>query len=155
MKDLSDPLSAYHSVPRGHGRVVRKDEQREQNEWQHQLAFCKWLKHEYPEVLFRSDEQNQGKRSPGMQNIMQIIDPYRSGMPDVMVLYPVAPYCGLFIELKKPGASINTEHGREQQAMHLRLGKLGWKCVFAWGSEDAKRVWLEYIAVKENTLMLF
>lgn len=142
--DKYDPMSAYHSKPKGFGKVVRADAP-DNSEWSEQLRFCKWLKHTYPDVLFRSDEQNQGKRSPGMQNIMQIIDPYRSGMPDIMIYHCRKHYCGLAIELKKIGASINTPHGRDQEAMHIRLSDQGWKCVFAWGAEDAKVKFEEYL----------
>lgn len=154
--DLSNPMNQFQSKPRKFGSIVTEREQqakRDASEWSEQLRFCKWLKHEYPDVLFRSDEQNQGKRSPGMQNILNIIDPYRSGMPDIIILHPVGKYCGLMIEMKAIGASVNTEHGQNQGAMHRRLGALGWRCSFAWGEEDAKRVWLEYIGTKKYTPM--
>lgn len=149
-----DPMEMYKSVPRKHGAVVTQadiEDKKQKSEWSEQLHFCKWLKHEYPDVLFRSDEQNQGKRSPGMQNILNIIDPYRSGMPDIVILHPVGEYCGLMIEMKAIGASVNTEHGVNQMAMHRRLSMLGWQCCFAWGEEGAKRVWLEYIGTKKYT----
>ena len=58
-------MSQYHS--RKTAKVVKPTTVR--TEWQEQLAFCKWLKIQYPEVRFRSDIQSAGKLSPAMQNI--------------------------------------------------------------------------------------
>lgn len=148
--EKSDPMNMFAGKSKKFGSVIREANikaKKESSEHFEQLVFCKWLKHTYPDILFRSDIQNQGKRSPQMQNIMQIVDPYREGMPDVWVYlpHPHYKYIGLVIDLKKIGASIDTPHGRVQQAAHERLRGLGFWTEFAWGAEDAKRVFLEYI----------
>lgn len=114
------------------------DEKRSKSEWSEQLTLCKWLKHEYPSVLFRSDIQSAGKLSPQMQNIKQIIDPY-SGWPDVMI-YGL----NLAIELKSLTASLSGQHYRDQLQMHERLRLLGWSVHVCRGAEEAKKVFLEY-----------
>lgn len=142
-------MNMFNSKPKNFGKIVKEDEIKvsEQSE---QLRFCKWLKREYPQVLFRSDVQNQSARSPQMQNILQILDPYRSGMPDIVIYQPMGPYYGLMIEMKRVGASINTEHGRDQQSMHERLREKGWKIIFAWGAENAKQEFKDYINYRNH-----
>ena len=73
-------MSQYHSHKTA--KVVKPTTIR--TEWQEQLAFCKWLKIQYPEVRFRSDIQSAGKLTPAMQNIKSIIDPFR-GFPDITI----------------------------------------------------------------------
>lgn len=145
---MNDPMSMYKSVPRKHGSVVTQAEieaKKQKSEWSEQLHFCKWLKREYPDVLFRSDEQNQGQRSYGMQNIMQVIDPYRRGWPDIMIFHPSHGYSGLMIELKAVAASLSTPHAKEQMEMHDKLRKKNWMVYFAFGCEDAKQKFQTYM----------
>lgn len=115
------------------------DEKKAKSEWTEQLNFCKWLKNEYPEILFRSDIQSAGKLSVGMQNVKQIIDPY-SGWPDVIIFSLM-----LQIEMKSTTASLSGEHWRNQQAMHVKLRALGWNIEVAKGADEAKRIFLSYI----------
>ena len=60
----------------------------------------------------------------------------RKGWPDYTFYWPVAPYCGLVLELK-------AEHGgkpdKEQLEILARLEGVGYKAVVAWGFDDARR----------------
>lgn len=142
---INDPMSAYQGKPRGFGKVIKEGEKlRNTPEWDEQLKFCKWLKNEYPDILYRSDAQAGTKKSVGVQNIMKIIDPY-SGWPDVTI-YSLM----LMIEMKAPGASLSGEHWRNQQAMHERLRKLGWRVEVAFGAEQAKEIFLKYNPVPKK-----
>lgn len=121
-------------------KILRDGEKsRNTPEWDEQLKFCKWLKNDHPDILFRSDMQAGTKKSYGMQNIMQIIDPY-SGWPDVTI-YSLH----LMIEMKAPGASLSGEHWDNQQRMHERLRGMGWTVEVAFGFEEAKEIFLGYL----------
>ena len=143
-----DPMSQYHS--RKTAKVVKPTTVR--TEWQEQLAFCKWLKIQYPEVRFRSDIQSAGKLSPAMQNIKSIIDPFR-GWPDIQIYHRSGDFCGLQIELKrqnsgtflKDGSLSTSKHVQEQEQMNVFLRCLGWRVEFAEGFDQAKRIFEQYV----------
>ncbi len=126
-----------------------------QSEWSHQLAFCKWLKLQYPDVRFRSDIQSSGKLTVGMQNIKRIIDPFR-GWPDIMVYLPRQQYVGLGIELKREGSGLylkngslsNSKHVQEQNEFHEFLRSCGWFVDFAEGFSGAKDLFERYYNAK-------
>ena len=144
-----DPLNMYNS---GKTAKVVKESDLKQTEWSVQLQFCKWIKLQYPNLLFRSDIQSAGKLSGQMQNIKIILDPFR-GFPDVQIYHKSGTYIGLFIELKrinsgtflKDGSLSSGKHVQEQAAMHNLLRSLGYKVVIAEGFEQAKEVLESYL----------
>jgi hypothetical protein len=143
-----DPMEMFYS--RKIARVVKTMPMR--TEWQEQLAFCKWLKIQYPEVRFRSDIQSAGKLTPAMQNIKSIIDPFR-GFPDITIYLKRGNFCGLMIEMKrinsglylKDGSLSNDKHVQEQGKMHEFLRGNGWKVEFAEGMEAAISLFQNYL----------
>jgi hypothetical protein len=143
-----DPMEMYHS--RKTAKVVKPTNVR--TEWQEQLAFCKWLKMQYPQVRFRSDIQSAGKLTPAMQNIKLILDPFR-GFPDITIYLKRGEFCGLMIEMKrensglylKDGSLSNSKHVQEQGKMHEFLRDNGWKVEFAEGMDGAKIKFKEYL----------
>jgi len=155
MMDKYDPMNMYKSAPCGRGKVVTEQELAEQKakrEWTHQLNFCKWLKQTYPEIRFRSDVQSAGKLSAQMQNIMQILDPWKS-WPDVQIYLPKNGFIGLHIEIKridsgtflKDGSLSQSKHVQEQAEFHDWLRSIGYKVEFAEGCEEAKKILQEYL----------
>lgn len=146
-----DPLNMYKSAPRGRGKVIKESDLKD-TEWKIQLHFCKWIKLQYPNLLFRSDIQSAGKLSGQMQNIKQILDPYH-GFPDVQIYHRSGNFTGLFIELKrensgtflKDGSLSKTKHVQEQAEMHKTLRSLGYKVEFAEGCDEAKKILQEYL----------
>jgi hypothetical protein len=144
----TDPMSQYHS--RKTAKVVKPTTIR--TEWQEQLAFCKWLKMQYPEVRFRSDIQSAGKLSPAMQNIKSIIDPFR-GWPDITIYLKRGKFCGLMIEMKrlnsglylKDGSLSNDKHVQEQGKVHEFLRDNAWKVEFAEGMDGAIHLFENYL----------
>ncbi len=144
-----DPLNMYNS---GKTAKVVKHSELKQTEWSVQLQFCKWIKLQYPNLLFRSDIQSAGKLSGQMQNIKVILDPFKS-WPDVQVYHKSENYIGLFIELKrinsgtflKDGSLSSMKHVQEQAAMHNLLRSLGYKVVIAEGFNQAKEVLESYL----------
>lgn len=141
--DKHDPLSQFHS--RKTAKIVRPEDAKV-SEWTEQLIFTKWLKNQYPHILFRSDIQSAGRLSPQMQNIKQIIDPY-SGWPDVMIYLKSTQcgFCGLAIELKSLTATLTGEHYRNQLAMHSQLREMDWQVDVCKGAENAKEVFIKYL----------
>ena len=143
-----DPMEMFYS--RKIARVVKTMPIR--TEWQEQLAFCKWLKMQYPDVLFRSDIQSAGKLTPAMQNIKLIIDPFR-GFPDISIYLKRGQYCGLMIEMKrlnsglylKDGSLSSNKHVQEQNEMHIKLRENGWQVEFAEGMEAAISLFQNYL----------
>ena len=121
-------------------------------EWQEQLGFCKWLKIQYPDVLFRSDIQSAGKLTPAMQNIKLTIDPFR-GFPDISIYLKRGNYCGLMIEMKrlnsglylKDGSLSSNKHVQEQNEMHKKLRENGWQVEFAEGMDQAILIFQNYL----------
>jgi hypothetical protein len=147
--DYTDPLSQYRS---GKTAKVVKESDVKQSEWSIQLQFCKWIKLQYPNVIFRSDIQSAGKLSGQMQNIKQILDPFK-GFPDVQIYHRAGNYIGLFIELKrlnsgtflKDGSLSKSKHVQDQAEMHTYLRSLGYKVEIAEGFDEAKRKFEEYL----------
>jgi hypothetical protein len=146
-----DPFNQYKSAPRGRGKVIKESDLKD-TEWKIQLQLCKWIKLQYPNLLFRSDIQSAGKLSPQMQNIKLILDPFKS-WPDVQIYLPKGQYIGLHIELKrinsgtflKDGSLSSGKHVQEQAEMHNLLRSLGYKVVIAEGFEQAKEVLESYM----------
>lgn len=142
--DYTDPLSQYYSK--------KPYKERKYDEQSDQLAFCKWLKHEHEGIRFRSDMQAGKKKSYGLQNIADILDPY-SGWPDVTIYHTDGKHCGLMIEMKKlnsgailkDGSLSMGKHVQAQNEVHVFLRTLGWRVEFAEGCEEAKRIFLEYV----------
>lgn len=146
-------MSQFYS-PRGKGKIVTEREleaKKDRKESSHQLAFCKWLHSEYPEVKFRSDIQSAGKLSPQMQNIKLILDPFDS-WPDIAIYLNRGKYCGLQIEMKrensglylKDGSLSKSVHVQDQNKMHDFLRSIGWAVCFAEGVEKAKELFVKY-----------
>jgi len=154
----NDPMSQFHSAPRGRGKIIQRGEKigNNQFEWEQQLKFCKSLKKDYPDLLYRSDVQSAAKRTHYMRDIMAILDP-ESGWPDTQILFPTTLYLGLWIEIKKvpknQGESIymidgsfkKSEHIENQCRMHDILRNLGYKVEFAEGAENAMEIVKEYL----------
>jgi len=151
--DYTDPMSMYRSGKTA--KVITEQQlktKRDQREWSVQLQFCKWIKLQYPNLLFRSDIQSAGKLSGQMQNIKQILDPFR-GFPDVQIYQRSGNYIGLFIELKrldsgtflKDGSLSKSKHVQEQAEMHSVLRSLGYRVQIAEGFEQAKKVLINYL----------
>jgi hypothetical protein len=146
--DKYDLMNQYKSTKTA--KVVKPTTIR--TEWQEQLAFCKWLKMQYPQVRFRSDIQSAGKLSPAMQNIKLILDPFR-GFPDITIYLKRGKFCGLMLEMKrlnsglylKDGSLSNSKHVQEQDKMHEFLRDNAWKVEFAEGMDGAIDLFENYL----------
>lgn len=129
---------------------------KKQTETEIQVAVCKYMKDNYPNVIFTCDiasGMNLGKKIGGMNTRLRS----SRGIPDLFVAHPggaiaeIYKYRGLFIELKrnsvrlKNGGIAKTEHHDEQQEILRKLGGLGYNAVICCGVEEAKIVIDKYL----------
>ena len=132
-----DPLEMYRGAKEP--KVVQEEKKRQYKEADLHLAFCMWLKKEYPYLLFTRHER-EGKRTFGAQNRMK---KYNSvdGLPDFELIQQVGDnddrrWHGLYIEFKKPGESWLEQDGKtvktqytKQYQFHIQAWKLG-RCAY-------------------------
>jgi len=108
----NDPMSQFHSAPRGRGKIIQRGEKvRKHEESDLHLSFCKEVKKDYPHLQFIRHER-EGKRSPFMQNLFRIYNSDNDKMPDFELLHPAGRYHRLYIEFKKPGTKITLRDGK-------------------------------------------
>ena len=118
-----------------------------------QMQVAKYLRLQYPHIIFRSDFSSGARMSWGLikkNNAMQ----GKRGFPDMFIAEPapskdgLGEYCGLFLELKregirvfkKDGTTFINEHFKEQFDTLTALNKKGYYAVFAFGFEQAKNI---------------
>lgn len=120
-------------------------------ESQEHSELCKWLKKEYPNVMFNTDMSGI-RLSVGMARKAKSLRSH-NGFPDLFIIEPKGSYHGLFIELKRTGEKILMKDGKtpisdhvaEQFAVKLELKKRGFKTEFAIGLEHAKSIINNYL----------
>ena len=125
---------------------------RNNKEYQLSKAVAKYLRLQYPRVLFHFDlsGQNQSKVQAGMMKAIQ----HSRGFPDLFIAGS-NKYCkGLFIELKvvspylKDGKTLKkNEHLEQQREIHKMLRKEGYWCDFVTGFDLVKRTIDHYFTV--------
>jgi len=110
-------------------------------------AVCNYIKHQYPNVIFTSEQS--GLRLPvGVAKYLKATRNPPRGLPDVWILHPNKHFHGLLLELKtskdevyrKDGTIRQNEHIQEQQAVITQLIKLGYLAQFVFGFDHAKKV---------------
>ena len=73
----------------------------------------------------------------------------KKGVPDNFIAEPRGKYHGLYIELKRSKKSLSRK-SPEQRTWIESLNEKGYKAVFCYGAEEAKRAVLEYIKGEEK-----
>lgn len=124
-------------------------------EYQIYLSISKYLKLQYPKVVFRFDMAGNNL-SIAAANKNKAIQGGR-GWADLFIAEPRKDingfiYHGLFIEVKKTGTKIHkkdmtctTPHIAEQKEMLLKLRERGYFADFGIGFDDCKRVIDNYL----------
>ncbi len=115
-----------------------------------------YLRHNYPNVIFRTDFAAGIKMTMGQAVKHKALQSSRA-YPDLFIAYPTEEYHGLFIELKadnakvylKDGTLSKEKHIQEQEAMLDRLRALGYRASFAKGFDQAKELIDDYIGLVE------
>lgn len=69
----------------------------------------------------------------------------KSGVPDYFLSYPVHPYHGLYIELKRRSKSISIT-SNNQKLWIIKLNKVGYKALEAYGWEEAAKIIENYLS---------
>ncbi len=115
-----------------------------------------YIRHQYPDIIFRTDFAAGIKMTMG-QAIKHKTLQSGKAYPDLFIAYPTEEYHGLFIELKadnakvylKDGTISKEKHIQEQEAMLERLRGLGYRASFAKGFDQAKELIDDYIGLVE------
>jgi len=119
-----------------------------------QIAVCRYIAMQYPNVIFSCDLASGMKLSIGMAKKAKKMRSSR-GMPDMFIAEPRNGYSGLFLELKKEDTRMAkrngewaTPHITAQAEMLERLTSLGYKARFAIGFDGARRLIDNYLKAK-------
>jgi hypothetical protein len=110
------------------------------------LAVCKYLKLQYPNVVFFSEPSGL-RTTPGVAKMLKGMRS-DSKLPDLFIAHPKGGYSGLFIEIKdspetlytKDGRVRNSEHLQAQNNMLTRLRDDGYIAEFGPGFEKCKEI---------------
>ena len=126
-----------------------------QPEYDLQVAVCRYLSYQFPEILFLSDTIASLKLTHAQASRNKKIQKFGFSTPDLLILEPRNEYSGLFIELKvetpfkKNGeikASTN-DHLKNQLESIEKLKAKGYFCVFSWGFDMTKDIIDNYLKV--------
>lgn len=116
-----------------------------------QKHICQWMKLQHRNILFRSGFEGL-ELSDTQAKQMSILNS-DTGFPDLMIYKAMYPFCGLAIELKKPGATLYrkdgtlslSEHIQNQNRLLTRLTNEGWLTAFAQGFDITTRFITYYL----------
>lgn len=118
-----------------------------------QIAICKYLKMQYPKVIFLSE--SSGLRvSIGQAKMLKRMRSF-DALPDMFIALPSGKYHGMFIELKtkeaspylKDGSLSKDKHIQEQLQALKKLHELGYAAVFGVGFDDTRKKIDDYISL--------
>ena len=121
------------------------------NEKDLQINICRWLKLQYPEVIFTSE--SSGLRLTISQARSLAKQRSGKGLPDLMIFEPRGGYHGLFLELKREGEKVFRRDGQIRSDAHLqdqysvinRLNDKGYLAGFAIGFDEARALITKYM----------
>jgi hypothetical protein len=117
-------------------------------EYQLQVAVCKYLSVQYPNVDFLSDTIASVKLTMRQAARNKAIQKTDFKCPDLLILAPTEFYHGLFIELKvaspfKADGEIKASQNDHLEKQMNQLNKFinrGYYATFAWDFEMAKKI---------------
>lgn len=108
-----------------------------------QIAVCKYIRHQFPQVIFTSE--SSGLRLTMGQAVKAKKCRSEGKLPDLIILEPRGHASGLILELKKQGevvynrdGSYRAGHVAEQGKTLERLRKKGYIAQFVIGFDNAK-----------------
>lgn len=108
-----------------------------------QIAICRYLKLQYPEVMFTAESSGIKLTIGQAVKAKKQRNPER-GLPDLIILEPNFYFHGLCLELKskspylKNGELSQNKHIQEQNDVMVRLFQKGYDCHFASSFDEAK-----------------
>lgn len=95
--EKNDPFNMFNSARK---MKIERPELKKETELSVHNQVCKYLKAQYPKVMFLSDFGAGIKMSIGMAN-RQSMQKSNHAFPDIMIFEPRGGWNGLFIEVKK------------------------------------------------------
>ena len=113
------------------------------NESVEQISLFKWADFAsgtYPSLSLMFHIPNGGKRTKSAGGKLKA-EGLRAGVPDICLPVPIAPYHGLFIELKVLGGRLS----KEQTAWIEGLSLQGYMAVSCYGFEEAQSTIIKYL----------
>ena len=119
-------------------------------------AVCKYLRLQYPDVIFLSDQSGlYTNRKVGGEMKLNRNPP--QGIPDIIILEPKGGLHGLCIELKQKASDVfklngelkKNDHTERQANVLHRLSEKGYLAWFACGLDDAIEMIDDYMALKD------
>ena len=122
-------------------------------EYDLQVAVCRYLSYQYPDVEYMSDTIANLKLTQTQAIRNKKIQKNNFKMPDLIIFEPRNNFCGLFIELKletpfkKDGtikASVN-DHLKGQLETIEKLNAKNYYAVFSWGFDMTKEIIDNYL----------
>jgi hypothetical protein len=122
-------------------------------EYDLQVAVCRYLSYQYPDVDYMSDTIANLKLSKTQASRNKKIQKNGFKCPDILIFEPRNNFSGLFIELKlqspfkKDGqikASTN-DHLKGQLETIENLNKKGYSAHFSWGFDMTKEIIDNYL----------
>ena len=105
-------------------------------EYQEHLSLMQWIRYRKDIEPYFIHIPNEGKRDPKTGNILKAMG-LKKGVSDFFLAYPVYPYAGLWIELKRLEKSVISE---EQQDWIDKMRRMHYQAHFAYGWEEAKAI---------------
>lgn len=138
-------------------------------EYKLQVAICKFLEMQYPDVMFLSDAISNVSLSVPQRARNKAIQKRDFACPDLMIFKPVGKHCGLFLELKQTSPfKLNGElkkqivkvknktgqitqvydHLEEQERALRKLKNAGYAAEFCWSLDMAVSIINNYMKDK-------
>ena len=123
------------------------------HEYDLQVAVCRYLSYQYPDILFTSDTIANLKLTPTQAGRNKKIQKTGFSTPDLLILEPRNGFSGLFIELKletpfkKNGeikASKDDRLENQLKAINTFNNK-GYSAHFSWGFDMTKEIIDNYL----------
>lgn len=110
-----------------------------------QIAICRYLKLQYPEVMFTAESSGIKLTIGQAVKAKKQRNPER-GLPDLIILEPNSVFHGLCLELKSKSPLLKNgelSQNKHIQAQSMTLNKLiskGYLCSFVWTFDHAKKI---------------
>lgn len=83
-----------------------------------QQAVCKYIRHKYPSVIFRSDLG--GIKLTMGQAVKVKATQYSRAYPDIFIAQPIGEFSGMYLELKKQGERVRLKDGSLSKDKHIQ-----------------------------------
>ena len=117
-------------------------------EYDLQVAVCRYLSYQYPDVEYMSDTIANLKLTQTQASRNKKIQKNGFKCPDILILEPKNNFCGLFIELKletpfKKDGTIKAS-ANELETIE-KLNAKGYKACFSWGFDMTKEIIDNYL----------